>query len=175
MHCPGSLGILQPVAGSLLVKWVNKDRLGGPPGLSLHLHSFLLWLWPRNPLSCLSCPCSWIQKSGEQPRLWRKAESRCSGAAPPPCPPLTPTQRLKVLFCNISSKITLAFKVGRAVEKKKISWDLREMAQLQGVYIATLLPSTSYGLTFYFSLSGETQKPERKPLSFSVADVCYRG
>lgn len=123
-----------------------------PPRPVSSLAQFLTQgFWPRNLVSCLSCPCSWIEKSGEQLRLGRKADSQCKWSRPPPCPPLNPTQRLKALLCNISSKITLAFKVSRAVEKKKILWDLRETAQLQGVYITTLLPSTSYGLTFYFS------------------------
>lgn len=119
-------------------------------------------------MSCLSCPCSWVEKSGEQPHLWRRLNPSASGADPPPCPPLTPTQRLEVLFCNISSKITLAFKVGSSGEKESLVGAEREAAQPRGAYLATLLPSTSYGLTFYFSLSGEIQKPKRKLLSWPL-------
>lgn len=136
-YCPGSLGTLQPVAGSLLIKWVNKPSPRMPPRPVSSLAQFLTrGFWPRNRVSCLSCPCSWIEKSGEQPHLWRKTESQCKWSRPTSLSSTHPHPKVLVLFCNISSKITLAFKVSRAVEKKKISWDLeRELAQLRGVYI----------------------------------------
>lgn len=138
-YCPGSLGTLQPVAGSLLIKWVNKLSARMPPRPVSSLAQFLTrGFWPRNLVSCLSSPCSWIEKSGEQLRslIQRKTESQCKWSRPTFLSSPHPHPKVLVLFCNISSKITLAFKVSRALEKKKISWDPeRALAQLRGVYI----------------------------------------
>lgn len=91
-----SLGTLQPVAGSLLIKWVNKLSARMPPRPVSSLAQFLTrGFWPRNLVSCLSSPCSWIEKSGEQLALSFRGRlnSNANGADPPSCPPLTPTQR----------------------------------------------------------------------------------
>lgn len=106
--------------------------------LSLHLHRISYsGFWPRNPGSC---PNNWVEKFGEQQWVWRKVKSKCkeskliSLSSPHPHPS---SKGLKVLFCNVFSKITLAFKVSRAVETKKTSWDPeREMAQLKGICVA---------------------------------------
>lgn len=126
------LGTLQPVAASLIIKWVNKSSLR----MSSRPVSEIRGFWPWN---LGSCPNNWIEKFGDQQWIGRKAKSKCkqskliSLSSPHPTPSL---KALKLLFCNITSKITLAFKVSSAVEKKKTSWDPeRGMAQLKGIYI----------------------------------------